>query len=118
MSNNGFEDMSERFGKLAKVDMNETSLLSMKVAAEYYAARLRPKIPKSLMTKKHAKDQLVVVVEKDKVVVRFKDPAFYWRFVENGTVNHKAQPFARPTFEANKSEIERIMTRKILKELE
>lgn len=30
--------------------------------------------------------------------------AWYWRFVEFGTKNQRAQPFLRPAFESNKSE--------------
>lgn len=119
MSNkNGFDDMASHFGQLSKVDMKKITLNSLEAAADYYVAKLLPVIPKSLLKKKHARDHVVISVEKEKVVVRFEDTSFYWRFVENGTVKIKAQHFARRSWETNRSEIEKIMTKKILKELE
>ncbi|EJV04389.1 HK97-gp10 family putative phage morphogenesis protein, partial [Enterococcus faecalis] len=51
------------------------------------------------------------------VEVVFEDTAFYWRFAENGTVNQKAQHFASGTFEQYKSQIEMIMTKKIMNKM-
>lgn len=116
-NNNGFSDMAKHFGELSKVDVEKISRESIKEAAEYYVEKMIPKIPKSLINKKHARDQLIVEVQDNQIVVRFEDTAFYWRFLENGTNKLKAQHFASGTWEQNKGKIEDIMTKKLIKEL-
>lgn len=114
---NGFEDMSDYFGKL--IDLEEkVAMESLEEAANFYLEKLIPNIPKSLLKREHARDHVHVNVEKDKVQVEFDDKQFYWRFVENGAVGQRAQHFASGTFEQYKNEIEKIMTGKILKEME
>ncbi|NSM89513.1 HK97 gp10 family phage protein [Enterococcus faecalis] len=113
-NNNGFADMADYLGKLSQVDPVNVSMDSLEKAANFYMEKLLPNIPKSLFRKKHAADQVYVVIEDDQVKVVFGPTAFYWRFVENGTVNQRAQHFASGTFERNKNEIEGIMTKKII----
>lgn len=114
---NGFNDMANHFGKLSKVDVEKVSKESIQEAAEYYVDKMIPNIPMSLMNKKHARDQLLVEIQDDQVIVKFEDTAFYWRFLENGTKNLKAQHFASGTWEQNKEKIEDIMTKKLIEEL-
>lgn len=114
-NNNGFQDMADYLGTLSKVDPVALSLSSLEEAANFYLKQLLPKIPKSLMNKKHMKDHIKVYIDGDRVVVRFEDTSFYWRFAENGTANQRAQHFASGTYEQNKQKIEQIMTRKIMK---
>ena len=109
MSNNGFLDMANHLGTIAEVT-EEITKESLEEAANFYLNKLLPKVPKSLLKKKHMRDQL-------KVEVVFEDTAFYWRFAENGTVNQKAQHFASGTFEQYKSQIEVIMTKKIMNKM-
>ncbi|HFX3823002.1 TPA: HK97-gp10 family putative phage morphogenesis protein [Enterococcus faecium] len=111
---NGFSEMSDYLGNLSKVDPKKISIESLEEAANFYMKQLLPKIPKSLLKKKHMKDHVKVVVEDDRVKVQFEDTAFYWRFAENGTTKQRAQHFASGTYEQNKEKIEEIMTRKIL----
>ncbi|NSQ25296.1 HK97 gp10 family phage protein [Enterococcus faecalis] len=113
-NNNGFADMADYLGTLAQVDPTKLSLESLTDAANFYREQLLPKIPKSLLKKKHMADQVKVIIEDDQVQVAFEGTAFYWRFAENGTKNQKAQHFAGGTFEQNKDQIEKIMTQQIL----
>lgn len=116
-NNNGFEDMSKHFGKLAKVDPEKISKESLEAAAEFYIEKLIPNIPVSLFKKKHAKDQVKVEVVDDGINVVFEDTAFYWRFLENGTTNMKAVHFKAGTWDQNKEKIQDIMTNKLIEEL-
>ena len=112
---NGFADMADYLGNLSKVDPKKISIESLEEAANFYMKQLLPKIPKSLLKKKHMKDHVKVVVEDYRVKVQFEDTAFYWRFAENGTTKQRAQHFASGTYEQNKQQIEEIMTKKIIK---
>lgn len=112
---NGFSEISDYLGNLSKVDPKKLSLESLEEAANFYLKQLLPNIPKSLLKKKHMRDQIKVVVENDQVKVQFEDTAFYWRFAENGTTKQRAQHFASGTYEQNKQQIEEIMTKKFIK---
>lgn len=111
---NGFSEISDYLGNLSKVDPKKLSLESLEEAAKFYLEQLLPNIPKSLLKKKHMSEQIKVVVDDDRVKVQFEETAFYWRFVENGATNQRAQHFASGTYEQNKEKIEEIMTKKIL----
>lgn len=111
---NGFAEMADFLGNLSKVDPKKLSLDALEEAASFYLEKLLPRIPKSLLKKKHMREQIKVVVEDDRVKVQFEDTSFYWRFAENGTSKQRAQHFASGTYEQNKEKIEEIMTRKIL----
>ena len=117
-NNNGFEDMADFLGQVSKVDPLKVSMESLEEAANFFVDKLIPNIPRSLRKKKHMADQVRVVVEKEKVRVVFEEDAYYWRFVENGRRDRKAQHFVRGTYEQNREQIEKIMTKKILESLE
>lgn len=110
--------MLDYTSRLSQVDPVKITLDSLNDAAEFFVAKLLPNVPRSLMKKKHMKDHVKVDVLDDRVTVSFEDTSFYWRFVENGTVNSKAQHFVEGTWQQQKTNIEDIMTRKLLKEME
>ncbi|MBO0467931.1 HK97 gp10 family phage protein [Enterococcus plantarum] len=114
-NNNGFADMADHLGEISAVDPRKISLKSLENAANFYTQQLIPKIPKSLLKKKHMADQVKVIVDNDRVKVTFEETTFYWRFAENGTVNQRAQHFASSTYEQERSTIEELMTQDILK---
>lgn len=110
---NGFKDMADFLGNVARVDTARLTIESLTDAANFYVEKLIPRIPRSLLKKDHMRDQVKVEIEDDKVKVMFDDTAYYWRFAENGTPKQKAQHFASGTFEQNRNEIEKIMTKQI-----
>jgi HK97 gp10 family phage protein len=114
-NNNGFADMADYLGKLSEVDPKKITIDSLQKAATFFMEQLIPKIPKSLLKKKHAAEHVKVVVKDDGVEVRFEEMVYYWRFPENGTVNQKAQHFASGTYQQNRSTIEELMTQDIMK---
>lgn len=114
---NGFSDMADYLGTLSNIK-KEVSLNALEKAADFYLEKLKPNIPTSVLNKKHMNNQINVEVRNSEVVVIFDEEAFYWRFVENGTVNQKAQHFASGTYEQNKKQIERIMQEKIIRSWE
>ncbi len=73
---NGFSEISDYLGNLSKVDPKKLSLESLEEAANFYLKQLLPNIPKSLLKKKHMRDQIKVVVENDQVKVQFEETAF------------------------------------------
>lgn len=113
-NSNGFADMADYLGKLSEVDPEKLTIDSLQTAANFYLEQLIPKIPKSLLKKKHMADQVKVIVEKNQVKVAFDDTTFYWRFAENGTINQRAQHFASGTYQQNRMTIEQLMTKDIL----
>jgi HK97 gp10 family phage protein len=50
---------------------------------------------------------------KDGRVVKSEGDAFYWKFLEFGTQHQAAEPFIRPTFEANKEELAKEFEKKM-----
>lgn len=112
---NGFKDVADYLGNILRADPQKVSIESLTNAANFYTEKLIPQIPRSLLKKEHMREHLKVVVEEDQVKVVFDDTAFYWRFVENGTPNQRAQHFASGTFEQYRSQIEELMTEQIMK---
>ena len=117
-NNNGFKDMADYLGRLSSINPEKVTLESLTEAANFYVEKLAPRVPRSLLKKEHARDHLVVKIEKNRVKVVFEDTAFYWRFPENGTANQKAQHFASGTYQQYKEDIENIMAKKLLNLLE
>ncbi|MCT0442524.1 hypothetical protein EFK55_13500 [Lactococcus lactis subsp. lactis] len=117
-NNNGFKEIADYTSRLAKVDPVEITLESLNDAAEYFVEKLVPVIPKSLMKKEHMRDHILIEASEDKVTVSFEGTSFYWRFIENGTKKIKAVHFVEGTWQQQKSNIEDIMTQKLLKKLE
>ncbi|CAD5902447.1 HK97-gp10 family putative phage morphogenesis protein [Carnobacterium maltaromaticum] len=116
-NNNGFEDAMENMGRLVNVN-EKVSIEALTAAAEFYLEKLIPNIPQSLLRKAHMRDHIKVLISDNEVKIVFEDTAFYWRFVENGTANQKAQPFAKPTLEQYKEQIQQIMVGRIIEEME
>ncbi|MBC6300304.1 HK97-gp10 family putative phage morphogenesis protein [Listeria booriae] len=116
-NNNGFLDAMQQLGKLSQVNEN-VALDALEEAAEFFVQVLRPSIPKTVKNRKHLQDALKVKMEDDIVKVYFEDDQFYWRFVEHGTVNQRAQNFVRGTYSQNQKKIEEIMLSKIIKKME
>lgn len=116
MENNGFSDMSDYLGNIAKVT-EEVTQQSLEEAATFYLNKLLPKVPKSLLKKEHMRDHIKIEMTTEGVEVFFENTKLYWRFAENGTTKQRAQNFASGTFEQYKNQIESIMTKKIMNEL-
>lgn len=110
--------MLDYTSQLSQVDPEKITLESLEEAAQYFIEKLLPHIPRSLMKKKHMKDHIKVEVKDNEVTISFDGTHFYWRFVENGTANIKAQHFVEGTWQQYRNNIEDIMTQKILKEME
>lgn len=55
MENNGFSDMSDYLGNIAKVT-EEVTQQSLEEAATFYLNKLLPKVPKSLLKKEHMRN--------------------------------------------------------------
>ncbi|UAL46809.1 HK97 gp10 family phage protein [Sutcliffiella horikoshii] len=121
-NNNGFEEAIREINTLLKVNKTvEKNVLEE--AAEYFVEKLRPRIKKSNLNKKHLRDSLKVVVKNDRVSVEFEDGAFYWHMVEhghkkaNGRGRVKGQHFVQNTFDAEGDKIADIMANKIIKKM-
>lgn len=65
-------------------------------ASERYVVAVRKKRYTKAAKEKAVKNK------KGKINYRASGDAYYWRFVEFGTQNNRAQPFLRPGFEAQK----------------
>lgn len=119
INNNGFADALKQIKTLMDVDQKVT-LSVLEEAAEYFAEKLRPRIPKTKRNKKHLSDALKVVVKKDMVQVAFEDWAFYWHLVEHGHKKRggrgrvKGRHFVQNTWNAESEKISEIMTQKII----
>lgn len=117
-NNNGFQDMLDYTTRLAQVDPVKVSLESLNEAASFFVEKLIPNIPESLMKKEHMRDHVKIEVSDEQVTIYFEETSFYWRFVENGTKDIKAEHFVEGTWQQNKEAVMEIMTTRLLKELE
>jgi len=121
-NNNGFEEAIREINTLLKVNKTVEKTV-LEEAAEYFVEKLRPRIKKSNLNKKHLRDSLKVVVKNDHVSVEFEDGAFYWHMVEhghkkaNGRGRVKGQHFVQNTFDAEGDKIADIMANKIIKKM-
>ena len=118
-NNNGFADALKQMKTLLKVDQKVT-LDVLEEAANYFAKRLKPRIP---VDTGHLRDNLKVVVKKDMVQVKFEGNTFYWHLVEHGHKKPfgrgriKGRHFVRNTWDAESNKIESILTDTILKKM-
>lgn len=117
-SNNGFQDMLDYTTRLAQVDPVKVTIESLNEAASFFVEKLIPNIPKSLMKKEHMRDHVNIEISDEQVTIYFEETSFYWRFIENGTKDIKAEHFVEGTWQQNKETIMDIMTEKLLKEIE
>lgn len=121
-NNNGFADALQEINTLAKVN-KRVELDVLEEAAEYFADKLRPRIPKSKMNGVHLRDQLKVVVNGDMVQVIFEDAGWYWHLVEhghkraNGRGRVKGRHFVQNTWNAEGEKVAEIMAEKIIKKM-
>ena len=117
---NGFENLAKKIRKMK--DGEKLGKEQMKQAAEFFAEKLRPNIPRSMLKKgDHIRDHLIVNQTEDGFEVAFDDVSWYWRFPENGTGgDHQqgAQHFVRGTFDQNESQIEKILLSDLIDKLE
>lgn len=122
-NNNGFADMLKHMKTLLNVNQKVT-LEVLEEAAEYFAKKLKPRIPVSNKNKWHLRDKLKVVVKKDMVQVVFEDVGWYWHLVEHGHKKRggrgrvKGRHFVRNTWNAESDKIEKILLDKIIKKME
>ena len=117
-NNNGFQEMLDYTTTLTRVDPVKVTKESLLEAAEFFVEKLLPNIPESLRKKKHMKDHIKIEVKEDVVTVYFENTAYYWRFIENGTKNIKAEHFVEGTWEQFGKEIETIMSKSLLEKME
>lgn len=121
-NNNGFAEALKRINTLVDVNQN-VALDVLEEAANYFAEKLKPRIPKSKRNKKHLVDRLKVVVQDDMVQVIFDDDSFYWHLVEHGhrKVNGgkvKGRHFVQNTIDADGDRIAGIMTNRMIEKME
>ena len=95
--------------------MTQKRELSSLVQQTFHVSVQRGKARQAVQITRKVKGQRVVVGTENL-------DAFYWRFVEFGTVNMAARPFMRPAFEAKKYEaveaIRRYLAERIAREAE
>lgn len=119
-NNNGFADALKQMKTLLDVDKKVT-LEALEEAAEYFAKKLKPRIPKK--TGK-LRNSLKVVVQSDMVQVAFENDTWYWHLAEHGHKKRgrsgrvKGRHFVRNTWTAEQNKIEEIMLDKIIKKME
>lgn len=121
-NNNGFLEALEQINTLMNVNQ-QVSLDALEEAANYFVDKLRPKIPKSKLSKNHLRDALKVVVQKDMVQVVFEDWAGYWHLVEHGHKSVggkkiKGAHFVQNTVDGESEKLSEIMLNKIIKKME
>lgn len=120
-NNNGFADALKQMKTLLNVD-EKVTLSVLEEAAEYFAEKLKPKIP--IGYTKRLRDNLKVVVKNDMVQVIFEDVGWYWHLVEhghkkrNGRGRVKGRHFVRNTWNAESEKIEKIILEKIIEKME
>lgn len=120
---NGFAEALKEINTLAKVN-KRVELDVLEEAAEYFADRLRPRIPTSKMNGQHLRDQLEVVVNGDVVQIVFEGAGWYWHLAEhghkkaNGKGKVKGQHFVQNTWNADGDKVADMMANKIVKKME
>ncbi len=121
-NNNGFADALKQMKTLLNVD-EKVTLSVLEEAANYFADKLRPRIPVSNRSTWHLRDKLKVVVKNDMVQVVFEDVGWYWHLAEHGHKKRggrgrvKGQHFVRNTWNAESGKIEEIMLDKIIQKM-
>lgn len=119
MSDDGFSDFQKI---LSKIDVSQSDIKkALQAGADTYVNKLKPNIPSdpnAPMVKKYGQMRTNLTTEEDgqDVQVTFGD-AFWWRFVEHGTVRQSAKNFARNTLTASFDAIDQVMADRILKEM-
>lgn len=121
---NGFADALNQLNTLMDVGQR-VPIEVLKEAAEYFVAKLRPRINMSDINKQtHLRNSLKIVVKDNRVSVIFEGDAWYWHLAEHGHKKAggkgrvKGLHFVKNTIDAEKTEIEKIMLQLIAEQLE
>lgn len=121
---NGFADALNQLNTLMNVGQR-VPIEVLKEAAEYFVAKLRPRINLSDKNKQtHLRNSLKIVVKNDRVSVIFEGKTWYWHLAEHGHKKAggkgrvKGLHFVKNTIDAEKIEIEKIMLRLIVEQME
>lgn len=115
---NGFEDALKNLKTVVNVNQKVT-LAVMTEAAEYFAEQLRKEFTRSDINKKHAADEIKVVVSKDVVQVVFADGGWYWYLDEhghkkrNGRGRVRGNQTVRKTMEKESKKLEQMILAKL-----
>lgn len=121
-NNNGFAEAVKEVNTLLKVN-KKVEIDVLEEAADYFADKLRPRIPKSKRNGKHLRDQLKVVVKDDVVQVVFDGDGYYWYLVEhghkksNGRGKVKGRHFVQNTWDKEGDKVGDMMANKIIKKM-
>lgn len=81
-NNNGFADAINQLNTVMRVS-SEVPIDILEEAAEYFAIKLKPLIPKGTGST-HLRDQLEIIVKHDKVQLVFNEKGWYWSLVNKG----------------------------------
>lgn len=122
-NNNGFTDAINQLNTLMDVG-KQVQIEALKEAAEYFVAKLRPRINLSDKNKQtHLRNSLKIVIKNDRVSVAFEGEAWYWHLAEHGhkKVGGKGRVkglhFVKNTIDAERVELEKIMLRLIVEQI-
>lgn len=122
-NNNGFADALNNLNTLIAVGQT-VQIEALKEAAEYFVAKLRPRINLSDKNKQqHLRNNLKIVVKDGKVSVVFGEDSWYWHLAEhghkkaNGKGRVKGAHFIKNTINDEKDEIKKIMRRLIVEQI-
>lgn len=121
----GYEDTKWLLEKLAPRVANNLNRASIHGLARYARDEIKRRAPRKDGTLKKAikaknKRMKYGVAESHVVVTRgkgTKNDGFYWRFIENGTVNRSAQPYVKPVKEKVKANFDRLYTNSFKEQL-
>lgn len=115
---NGFEDALKNLKIVVNVNQKVT-LDIMTKAAEYFAEQLRKEFTRSDINKKHAADDIKVVVSKNAAQVVFGDDGWYWYLDEhghkkrNGRGRVRGNQVVRKTMEKESKKLEQMILEKL-----
>lgn len=102
----GAEGLLEKFKAMTSEARANTLSAAVEPAADFVREAIFARAP--VLSGKLASDISIVALTEtaDRFVmaVKIEDEAFYWRFLEFGTVKMAAQPFIRPSFVSSRAQ--------------
>ncbi len=119
---NGFADALNRLNTLMDVGQ-EVDLDVLEEAANFYASKLKPLIPKG-DGNQHLQDELKVVIKNGHVQLIFSDKAWYWHLVNHGHKKRggkgrvKGHHFVRKALNQHGPKTAELMQKKIIEKME
>jgi len=123
-NNNGFADGMNQIRTLLNVNQ-EVQMDVLKDAADYFVEKMKPLITLSNKNKQtHLRNSLEVIIDGDRVTVKFGKDAWYWFLAEHG---HKkaggkgrvaGTHFVRNTIDSEMGNIQEIMLSEIINQME